>query len=92
VDPSLTLIGLLPSLLTHRPNRSAPVETPPAKPAVDPKQVSAAIRLGDFYFGRGDYAIAEYQKGLSLDPTDPDLRARLDRVKKAKAAEARMLQ
>jgi tRNA A-37 threonylcarbamoyl transferase component Bud32 len=92
---STTVAGRQPaSLLTHRPNRSAPVETPPAKPAVDPEQLSAAIRLGDFYFGRGDYdnAIAEYQKGLSLDPTDPDLRARLDRVKKAKAAEARVLQ
>jgi len=40
------------------------------------------MELGDFYFSHGQYqrAVAEYQKGLNLDPTNADLRAKLQRA------------
>jgi len=65
----------------------------PAKPAVDPAKIAGAIKLGDFYFGRGEYdsAISEYQRGLSFDPANSTLSGRLDRAQKAKAAESRVL-
>ena len=65
----------------------------PAKPAVDPAKIAGAIKLGDFYFGRGEYdsAIGEYQRGLNLDPSNATLRAKLARTQKAQAAESRVL-
>jgi hypothetical protein len=50
--------------------------------------------MGDFYFNRGEYseAIAEYEAGLNYDPTNAALRNRLERARKAKAAEDRVLQ
>jgi len=64
-------------------------EPEPQKPAIDPKQITAAIKMGDFYFGRGEYdsAVAEYQRGLGADPTNQVLRAKIDRARRAKAAE-----
>ena len=72
-----------------------PVRAPAPQPAaVDPKQISAAITLGNFYLGHGDYdkAIAEFQKGLRLDPSNQNLRESLRRAQRAKAAEERILQ
>ncbi|HEV2232802.1 MAG TPA: protein kinase [Terriglobia bacterium] len=65
----------------------------PLKPAVDPAKIAGAIKLGDFYFDRGEYdsAISEYQRGLSFDPANSTLSGRLDRAQKAKAAESRVL-
>ncbi|MHB8653913.1 MAG: protein kinase domain-containing protein [Terriglobia bacterium] len=65
----------------------------PSKPAVDPAKIAGAVKLGDFYFGRGEYdsAIGEYQRGLSFDPANATLLGRLDRAQKAKAAESRVL-
>jgi len=67
---------------------------PPQPTTVDPKQISAAITLGNFYLDHGDYdkAIAEFQKGLRLDPSNPTLRESFRRAQRAKAAEERILQ
>jgi eukaryotic-like serine/threonine-protein kinase len=75
------------------PETVKPVETKPPKPTVDPAKIAGAIKLGDFFLGRGQYdsAINEFQKGLSLDPTNATLREKLDRARKAKAAESRVL-
>jgi len=61
--------------------------------AVDPKKIKAATTLGDFYIKDGKYAdaIKAYQEGLNLDPSNPDLRDKMERAKKAKAAEERVL-
>jgi serine/threonine protein kinase len=66
----------------------------PQKPAIDPKQITAAIKMGDFYFERGEYdsAMGEYQRGLELDPANQALRAKIDRARKAKAAEEKLNQ
>ena len=64
-----------------------------AASAVDPKRIKAAITEGDFWFNRYQYddAIKAYQEGLNLDPSNPDLRSKMERAKKAKAAEERVL-
>jgi serine/threonine protein kinase len=64
-----------------------------AASAVDPKKIKGAITLGDFYFKDGKYAdaIKAYQEGLKLDPANPDLLERVQRAKKAKAAEEKIL-
>ncbi|MFB3920516.1 MAG: protein kinase [Terriglobia bacterium] len=61
----------------------------PQTPSIDPKQISAAIKMGDFFFERGEYdsALGEYQRGLGLDPTNQVLRAKILRTRRAKAAE-----
>jgi len=61
---------------------------------VDPKQITAAIKMGDFYFDRGEYksAVAEYQRGLEADPTNQVLRAKIHRARRAKAAEEKLNQ
>jgi tetratricopeptide (TPR) repeat protein len=66
----------------------------PAKPAVDPRKITAAIKMGDFYFERGEYdkAVDEFEQGLALDPSNQDLKNRIARVKSAKAAEDRLNQ
>ena len=79
----------------ENPPRRPPVkEEPVQKPTVDPAKIAAAKKLGEFYFNRGEYdnAIAEYQRGLDLDPNNAELRDLLERAKKAKAAESRVLQ
>jgi cytochrome c-type biogenesis protein CcmH/NrfG len=60
---------------------------------VDPKKVKAAITLGDSYLKDGKYddAIKAYQDGLKLDPSNPDLLDRMERAKKAKAVEEKIL-
>jgi serine/threonine-protein kinase len=67
--------------------------TGPAASAVDPKKIKAAITLGDFYLKDGNYAdaIKAYQEGLNLDPSNPDLLDKMERAKKAQAAEERIL-
>jgi serine/threonine-protein kinase len=69
-------------------------EPPPARPAVDSKRISAAIKMGEFYFDRGEYekAIEEFQQGLALDPSNQDLRIRIARARRAKAAEDQLNQ
>ena len=61
-------------------------------PPVDPKKVKAAISMGEFYFDHGDYekAIDEFQQGLAIDPTNMDLKSRITKAKRAKAAEEQL--
>jgi cytochrome c-type biogenesis protein CcmH/NrfG len=64
-------------------------QAPPAKPAVDPRRITAAIKLGQVYLDRGEYdkAINEYQQGLALDPSNQELKERIARARRAKSAE-----
>ena len=59
----------------------APAPPPPA-PAVDPNKIRAKITLGDFHLGRGEYddAIANYEEGLKLDPSNPVLLQKLEKT------------
>ena len=52
----------------------------PLPPAPDPRQVKSTITLGDFHLGRGEYddAIASYQRGLQLDPSNSVLKDKLE--------------
>jgi len=77
---------------TPPPIREVAPEPEPEKPAVDPKKISAAMKLGDVFLDRGEYdsAIQEYQRGLMLDPTNEKLKARIERARRAKAAEERL--
>lgn len=97
--------GGLPEFLD--PNRNKRERTPvkreaggaggerivPPRSTVDPAKIAGSIKLGDFYLSRGEYdnAINEFQKGLSLEPSNAQLRERLERARKAKAAESRVL-
>ncbi len=65
------------------PQPAAPIV--PATPAVDPSKIRAKITLGDFHLGRGEYddAIASYEEGLKLDPSNAALRQKLDGAIKA---------
>jgi serine/threonine-protein kinase len=67
--------------------------TVPAASTVDAKKIRAAITLGDSCFKDGKYddAIKAYQEGLNLDPSNSDLLDRMDRAKKAKAVEEKIL-
>jgi serine/threonine protein kinase len=82
------------TIATQPPSREVASPTKPEKPAVDPKKISAAIKLGDFFLDRGAYddAIQEYQRGLNVDPTNQTLKARIERARRAKAAEERLNQ
>ena len=50
------------------------------------------ISLGDFHINRGEYdqAIAEYQKALDLVPSNAGARTKLNRARRAQAAEERL--
>jgi serine/threonine protein kinase len=82
------------TVTTQPPAREVVPPPKPEKPAVDPKKIPAAIKLGDFFLDRGQYddAIQEYRRGLSLDPSNQTLRARIARARRAKAAEERLNQ
>jgi serine/threonine-protein kinase len=61
-------------------------------PPVDTKKIKAAISMGEFYFDHGDYdkAIDEFQQGLAIDPANMDLKSRISKAKRAKAAEEQL--
>jgi hypothetical protein len=44
--------------------------------------VKGKITLGDFHLGRGEYddAIANYEEGLKLDPSNPVLLQKLEKT------------
>jgi serine/threonine-protein kinase len=75
------------------PSTANVAPTGPAASTVDAKEVKAAITLGDSYLkdGKYDEAIKAYQEGLNLDPSNPDLLNRIERAKKAKAVEEKIL-
>ena len=68
---------------TRREEPPVVVPQPVRGPA--PKEVRAAVTLGDFHRGRGEYndAITYYQKGLQLEPSNAELRQKLDEATKA---------
>jgi len=65
----------------------------PTTPAVDPKKIRGAITMGDFdrNQGRYDEAIKDYSEGLKLDPKNPDLLRGIEKARKAKEAEDKVL-
>jgi serine/threonine-protein kinase len=71
-----------------------PAKTAAAPSAEIQRRIKAALALGNVYFGDGKYddAIRAYEDGLNLDRSNRELRDRLERAKKAKAAEQRVLQ
>jgi hypothetical protein len=70
---------------TKRPTARVTVTITPPTPSIDQKAVRAAITMGDFHLGRGEYddAIASYQKGMRLDPTNSLLFQKLEAAIKA---------
>jgi eukaryotic-like serine/threonine-protein kinase len=54
----------------------------PTPPAIDPRAIKSALTLGKFHFDRGEYseAIAAYEGGLHLDPSNAELRQKLQEV------------
>ncbi len=80
------------------PKKKEPGRTPgpklPEPPRVDPAMVRSWITQGDFFLKRGDYdsAIAAYQDGLNLDPSNQQLRDKIDKTKKARDIERKILQ
>ncbi len=89
-------VGVTKAPPVSPPNRKVEVirQPEPQKPTIDPKQITAAIKMGDFYFDRGEYdsAVGEYQRGLRLDPTNQVLKAKIDRARRAKSAEEKLNQ
>ncbi len=69
-------------------NPSKPQPTPP-----DPKQIAAAITEGDWHKQRGEYkqAITAYEKGLALDPSNAELKKKIQEARTAKQAEDQIL-
>jgi len=67
-----------PRPTTHEP----PPPPPPPVATVDPKAIKAKITMGNFHLGRGEYddAIANYQEGLRLDPSNAELRQLLEKT------------
>lgn len=68
-----------------------------APPAASPEDVAAqvkrAIAAGDVFFelGQYDYAIRAYEGPLKYDPMNQELKLKIERARKAKAAEERYL-
>ncbi|HEV2176442.1 MAG TPA: protein kinase [Terriglobia bacterium] len=67
--------------------------SPAPKRSVDPALIQASIAEGDGFFELGDYdrAIAVYERPLKIDPAIKVLRQRIERAKKARAAEEKYL-
>ncbi len=81
-----------PEAATAMPRPAAPA-SPPLSAEPNLKAIRAKTTMGDFYFARGDYdaAIAAYQEGLKLDPSNEVLRQKLSKVIKECEAENRVL-
>jgi serine/threonine-protein kinase len=79
-----TLIATGPGGSQH-PSTRVMVTNPPQPPPGPNKDVKAALTLGKFLASRFEYddAIATFQKGLRLDPSNPELRQELDKTIKA---------
>jgi hypothetical protein len=76
-------------------SKPAPEETKPAeKRPVDTRAVQALKAEGDLDYDKGQYddAIRSYRKGLALDPGNRVLTQQINRAKKAKQTEEKLLQ
>jgi TPR repeat len=73
------------------PDGSKPPPTPPDPKLLD--QITAAITEGDWHKKRGEYkeAISAYEKGLALDPSNPELKRKIQEARNAKEAADRSL-
>jgi serine/threonine protein kinase len=75
----------------------APTGSAIAPPALSPEDIAAqvkrAIAAGDVFFelGQYDYAIRAYEGPLKYDPLNQELKVKIERARKAKAAEAQYL-
>jgi serine/threonine-protein kinase len=64
--------------------KTTPITEPPppvvTPPPVDAKEVKSKLTLGTWHLGRGEYddAIASFREGLKLDPSNAELRQKLD--------------
>jgi hypothetical protein len=76
---------------TPRPVPPTPKPRPTGQEGqiVDKKAVQGKISLGNFRYGRGEWddAIAAYEDGLKLDPTNAELRQKLEQTIKICRAE-----
>ena len=83
-----------PAVTIRQPVRRSPETTsaPRRNLAALRDQVRERISLGDFHINRGEYdqAIAEYQKALDLVPSNAGARTKLNRARRAQAAEERL--
>jgi tetratricopeptide (TPR) repeat protein len=79
-----------PTRATATPASDVPFDAVAFKPMApaDHDKIKAALTLGDFYRqeGKRDEAIEAYEDGLRADPTNAELRARLEQMKRAQAA------
>jgi serine/threonine protein kinase len=85
------------SSLTERNRQPGGVANPsPTKPVASKiesgerqKRIRSAATEGDFFYDNGDYerAIKSYQEGLTLDPTNLQLKNKMLRTRNASAAE-----
>lgn len=72
---------------------SGPATHRAASPTIDGAEVRRVLAEGDTLFERGDYdrAILVYEGPLKLDPNIPALRHRIERARRARAAEEKYL-
>jgi serine/threonine protein kinase len=65
----------------------------PVPPPVDTKQIRAALTMGNWLAGRGEYdeAITAYRKGLQADPSNAELRTKLEQTIKTCQSESAIL-
>jgi serine/threonine protein kinase len=75
------------------PASAFPGTSPPLSPEDVAAQVKRAIAAGDVFFelGQYDYAIRAYQGPLKYDPMNQELKLKIERARKAKAAEEQYL-
>jgi cytochrome c-type biogenesis protein CcmH/NrfG len=85
-----------PSQPPSRQAREPPLTLPEQQPSetADPKRVREAITLGDFHYENGEYdeAISSYQAALKLDPSNAEVKKKLQKAQHAKNTEANINQ
>ena len=84
---AILILGLPLAYLAATAQPQSP-QQPPApvqaagkpSPAVGATELARVVRMGDFHLGRGEWddAIAYYKEGLRLNPSNADLRLKLD--------------
>jgi tetratricopeptide (TPR) repeat protein len=98
IEPPKSPAEILPTRPENRKSATAGTMRASKPPAtlLDPKvkqQIAAAITEGDWHKGRGEYqeAINCYQKGLALDPSNADLKRKIQEARNAKQIEDKIL-
>ncbi|MEE8256591.1 MAG: protein kinase [Acidobacteriota bacterium] len=83
-----------PAVTIRQPVRRSPETTSAPRRNLEAlrNRVRERISLGDFHINRGEYdqAIAEYRKALELVPSNAGARTKLNRARRAQAAEKRL--